>query len=78
MPPLPPKLVSGDDVMSSQNDDGGDDDSDLADLLGGPSSTTNYPASGPYAKQQERVFQNYYQRHASMSCCDYISAYISV
>ena len=73
-------------MMNRPNDDEGDEDSDLADLLGGggPSSNTtnNYPAttpaSGPYAKQQERVYQNYYQKHASMSCCDYISAYISV
>jgi hypothetical protein len=52
------------------------DDSDLADLLG--SAAVPRPASGSYAKVQERVYHNYYQRHPSMSCCDYISAYLSM
>jgi hypothetical protein len=67
---LPPK---------DQNEE---DDSDLADLLGSAASSDRpamiSPASGPYAKQQERVYQNYYQRHDSMSFCGYISAYISM
>lgn len=58
-----------------------EEDNDLADLLGpgnkGP-TIMEAPASGRYAQHQQRVYQSYYQRQKSMSCCDYVSAYISV
>jgi hypothetical protein len=75
-----------DDDATGMNLNNDEDDNDLADLLGnGPSSNGSTrtpaltsPASGRYAKHQERVYQTYYQKQSSMSCCDYVSAYISV
>ncbi|GKY92074.1 hypothetical protein MPSEU_000178900 [Mayamaea pseudoterrestris] len=85
MPPRPPRLNAADDNANDRSRHGGsdehehEDDDDLADLLhdaAAPRETL--PASGPYAKQQERVYHNFYQKNASMSCFEYISAYISV